>query len=411
MKSALSLMATKTFRPSFRFAFWMGVSVLSALLVAYAFWPSASQVDTGQVTRGELVVEVRAEGRTRVRELYVVTAPLTGHLQRIGNRTGEAVQKGDVVAVLDPTEAILLDPRSRAEAEAALASASAVLGLARAQLAEAEAVHDEASKESSRLNELFKKQVVARSAVDSADMNLETASARVAAARASVARAQAEREGARLRLDPPRPSGNAKRLRQLTAPASGKILRVHVQSETAISAGAPILEIGDPSELEVVAEFLSADAAKFNPGAEVRLTGWGGPELSGRVRSVEPSGYLKISALGVEEQRVNVIIDFDQAATAGALADAFRVDAAVTVWSSDDVLQVPVSALFRDQGRWSVFRVLDGRANITRIELGEQNQNHAAVVSGLSEGDAVVLYPDRSLRDGQRVVRRAGGAV
>lgn len=407
MNNGLSQMATKRFRPGFRFSFWVGVSFLLVLLIVYAFWPRAIQVETGHVTRGELVVEVQAEGRTRVRELYVVTAPLTGHLQRIGNRTGEDVQKGDVVAVLDPSEAVLLDPRSRAEAEAALDSASAVLGLARAQLAEAEAVRDEAAKESSRLNELFKKQVVARSAVDTADMNLETASARVDAARAAVARAQADREGARLRLEPSRPSGNAKRVRQLTAPASGKILRVHAQSETAISAGAPILEIGDPSELEVVAEFLSADAATFNPGAEVRLTGWGGPDLSGRVRSVEPSGYLKISALGVEEQRVNVIIDFDQVASAGTLADGFRVDAAVTVWSSVDVLQVPVSALFREQGSWSVFRISDGRAILTRIELGEQNQNQAAIISGLSEGDIVVLYPDRSLRDGQRVRGRA----
>jgi HlyD family secretion protein len=309
------------------------------------------------------------------------------------------VQKGDIVAVLDPAEAGLLDARSRAEAEAAFASASALLNLTKAQLAEAQSAKEEAARQASRLNALYDKQLAPLSAVDLAQTNLETALARVMAARAAVARAQADRDGAKLRLDPP----EAKGLRRLRAPAGGKILRVHIQSETAISAGAPILEIGDPSELEVVAEFLSADAARFEPGAQVRLTGWGGPALSGRVRTIEPSASMKISALGVEEQRVNVIIDLDTLPSGGVLADGFRVDAAVTVWTGTDILQVPVAALFRDHGSWSLFRVSEGRAVLSRIEISEQNQNHAAVVSGLSEGDTVILYPGRALEDGQRV--------
>lgn len=400
-------MAIKALKPGFRTTFWAGACAVLALLIAYAFWPRALQVEIGQVLKGELVVEVEAEGKTRVRELYVVTAPLTGHLRRIGNRTGEVVQKGDVVAVLDPSESVLLDPRSRAEAEAALTSASAALSLARAQLSEAEVVKEEAKLEASRAKVLFERQVVALSAVDAAVTNFEAASARVRAARAAVARAQSDRGGASLRLNPPRSPGKATRLRQLLAPASGKILRIHSQSETAILAGTPILEIGDPSALEVVAEFLSADAAKFHPGAEVRLTGWGGGALAGRVRIVEPSGYLKVSALGVEEQRVNVIIDFDQASTDVSLGDGFRVDAAVTVWSSQETLQVPVSALFREQGSWSVFRLVDGRAKLTQVSTGPQTQSQAAVVAGLSENDLVVLYPDRSLTDGQRVRARA----
>jgi HlyD family secretion protein len=209
-----------------------------------------------------------------------------------------------------------------------------------------------------------------------------------------------------MRLDPPGASAGASRLRELRAPASGKILRVHIQSEAIVAAGTAILEIGDPERLEIVAEFLSEDAAQFRPGAEVRLTGWGGQSLAGRVRTVEPSGYLKISALGVEEQRVNVIIDLNEPPADQVLGDGFRIDAAVTVWSSPDVLQVPVSALFRDQGAWSVFRVADGRAKLTRVELGHKNQSQAAVNSGLSADDRVVLYPDRSLRDGQSVRRR-----
>lgn len=396
-------MQTRMYRPGFRFTFWAGVGGVILLLLAYALWPRPAPVEIGQVSRGGLVVEVRAEGKTRVRELYVVTAPLAGNLQRIGNRTGEVVEKGDVVAVLDPAEAPLLDPRSRAEAEAAFASASAMLNLTKAQLAEAEAVKEEATREASRLNALFDKQVAARSAVDRAEMNYETARARVAAARAAVAGAQAERDGAKLRLDPPPSKGSEKGLRRLRAPAGGKILRVHAQSETAIPAGAPILEIGDPLNLEVVAEFLSADAARLSPGAQVRLTDWGGPELSGRVRTIEPSAFLKVSALGVEEQRVNVIIDLDERPPGDAFSDGFRMDAAVTVWAGSDVLQVPVSALFRDEGSWSAFRVSDGHAVLTRIEIAEQNQSQAAIVSGLSEGDMVIIYPGRELEDGQRV--------
>ena len=395
--------ANLKYRPGFRLTFWSGVGGAALLLIAYAFWPRAIPVDTGQVTRGELVVEVQAEGRTRVRELFVVTAPLSGHLQRIGNRTGDLVQKGDVVAVLDPAEAALLDPRSQAEAEAAIASASALLSLTKAQLTEAEAVKAEAAREVSRISVLFDKGVAPRSALDVAQMYLETAQARVAAARAAVARAQADQEGAKLRLDPPGPKG----LRRLRAPAGGKILRVHAQSETAILAGAPILDIGDPADLEVVAEFLSADAVRFTPGAQARLTGWGGPALPGRVRTIEPSAFLKNSALGVEEQRVNVIIDFVEAPPINTLADGFRVDAAVTVWAAEDILQVPVAALFRDQRSWSVFRVLDGRALLTRIEIGEQNQDQATIISGLSEGDTVVLYPDRALENGHRLRSRA----
>jgi HlyD family secretion protein len=399
-------MTIKAFKPDFRLVFWTAAILLLGALLVYAFWPKSVLVDIGEVTRGELVVEVSAEGKTRVRDLYVVAAPLSGRLQRIGNRTGEAVRKGDVVARLDPSEAALLDPRSRAEAQAALAAATAALSLAHAQLAEAEAVEVDAAKEAERARTLFAKQVVSRSAVDRATMNLESASARVAAARAAQAVAEADRNGARLRLDPPKASADGARLRELRAPANGKILRVHIQSEAIVAAGTPILEIGDPGRLEIVAEFLSEDAAKFRPGADVLLTGWGGPPLAGRVRAVEPSGFLKISALGVEEQRVNVIIDLVEPPADLVLSDGFRVDAAVTVGTSQDVLRVPVSALFRDQEAWSVFRVEDGRVQLTTVELGDQNQSLAAVISGLSEGDRVVLYPDRSLTDGQSVRQR-----
>lgn len=399
-------MTTKAFKPGFRLVFWAGAFALLTALLVYAFWPKAMLVDVGEVTHGELVVGVRAEGRTRVRDLYVVTAPLTGHLQRIGNRTGESVRKGDVVAVLDPSEAALLDPRTRAEAQAALAAATAALGLAQAQLSEAEAVKADAARDAERARTLFERQVVSRSAVDKAAMGLDAASARVAAARAAKAVAEADLRGARMRLDPPADSGRASRLRQVRAPASGKILRVHLQSETMVAAGTAILEIADPDNLEIVAEFLSEDAAQFRPGADVQLTGWGGRSLAGRVRTIEPSGFLKVSALGVEEQRVNVVIDLEEAPAGEGLGDGFRVDAAVTTWSAPDVLQVPVSALFRDKADWSVFRVSDGRAQLTRVEIGHQNQSQAEVVSGLSADDLVVLYPDRALRNEQAVRRR-----
>jgi HlyD family secretion protein len=400
-------MTISLFKPGFRLFFWGGAGLFLAAIVAYALWPKAIPVDMGDVTRGELVVEARAEGRTRVRELYLVSAPLAGRLQRIGNRAGESVEKGEVVAVLDPSESALLDPRSRAEAEAALKSATATLGFARAQLAEAEAIAAEASKVAVRTRTLFASEVVPQNAVDLAELELNAASARLAAARAAVTRAEADQDGALMRLDPPQVSGKAAKLKELRAPAAGKILRVHVQSEAVVAAGTPILEIGDPADIEIVAEFLSADAARFRPGAHVRITSWGGNDLVGRVRVVEPSGYLKVSALGVEEQRVNVIIDIVDALVDEGLGDGFRVAASVTVWSAPDTIQVPVSAMFRSSGAWSVFRIEDGRVRLIPVELGIQNQQRAQIVSGLSLGDRVVLYPDRSLQDGRSVRLRA----
>lgn len=391
------------FKPDFRVIFWGVACALLALFGAYAFYPDAVPVDTAEITRGGLVLEVRAEGRTRVQELYVVSAPVTGRLARIGNRTGEEVKAGDHLATLYPADYSALDPRSRAEAQAAMEAAKAALQIAEANLSEAELIAQETAKNASRVKALLDHQIVSEAAMDRARLDSDSAAARLVAARSAAAVAQAEVEGARSRLAVPESPGVVKDARTLSAPASGRILRVHQQSEVMVAAGTPLLEIGDTAHLEVVAEFLSEDAASIFPGADARMWHGGSKSLAGRVRYIEPSAFMKISALGVEEQRVNVIIDFSEREQVGGLGDGFRLETAVATASAQDVPIVPVAALFRDRGQWSVYRVISGRARITPVETGIQTQEYAEILNGLTQGEKVILYPDRSVSDGRRV--------
>lgn len=395
---------------NFRTLFWGAAALVVLVLLVLAFRPQPVLVDLGAADEGALTVMVRDEGRTRVREVYAVSAPIGGRLLRVGNRAGERVQAGEVVASILPGDPALLDARSRSEAEAAVRSAEAALVFAQAEAERAGVQAGFARTEAQRIETLFQTGVASQGALDRVRLELRTAQAGLNTARANVARVEAELAAARARLNPPANGGGNGGVVEIRAPVSGRVLRVLQESESVVAPGTPVMEIGDPADLEVVAEFLSTDAVQVREGAEARIEAWGGADaLRGRVRLVEPYGFLKISALGVEEQRVNVIIDFlDEPALWSALGHGYRVEAAVVVWHEDNATRVPVAALFRQDGGWAVFRAVNGRARLTMVETGRDDGRMAQVVSGLQPGEAVVLYPGRELRDGAAIRRRGG---
>ncbi len=390
---------------NFRTLFWVAAALALAALLVFAFRPQPVLADLGEISRGPLTVAVRDEARTRVRDIYVVSAPVSGRLLRIGNRAGERIEAGAVIAIIQPAPATFVDERSRQEIQAGVRSAEAALALARAELDGAEARLAHARIEAGRTETLFAATVASQSALDRARLDVRTADAAVGNARAGVGVRQAALEAARVRLIEPAAASAGGRAVTIRAPVAGRVLRVLQESESVVAQGAPVMEIGDPRDLEVVAELLSSDASRIVVGAPAVIDAWGdGPALQGRVRQVEPYGFLKVSALGVEEQRVNVIIDpIEPPAAWAAVGHGYRVEAAVTIWREEAVVRAPVSALFRHQGQWAVFRVERGRARLRRVEIGQNNGELAEVRSGLSPGDRVVLHPGQSVSNGVRI--------
>ena len=389
----------------FRTLFWLAAALVLAVLLVLAFRPRPVLADIGEIARGPLTVAVRDEARTRTRNVYVVSAPVVGRLLRVGNRAGERVEAGAVIAIIQPAPPTFVDERSRREIEAEVRSVEAALALARAELDAADARRAQAGLDANRTETLFAASVASRSALERARLDLRTAAAAVDNARAGVGVREAALEAARARLIEPAAAGSGDRRVSIRAPVAGRVLRVLQESESVVAQGAPLMEIGDPGDLEVVAELLSSDAARISKGAPAVIDAWGGgPALRGRVRQVEPYGFLKISALGVEEQRVNVIIDpVDPPAGWAAVGHGYRVEAAVTVWSAPAVVRAPVSALFRHQGQWAVFKVEEGRARLRRVDIGQNNGEFAQVLAGLAPGDRVVLHPGQSIADGSVV--------
>jgi HlyD family secretion protein len=404
-------MNPKNFRLNFRTLFWSAVALVLAVLLVLAFRPRAVLVDLAAVSRGPLTVAVRDEARTRVRDIYVVSAPVSGRLLRVGNRAGERVRTGAVLALIQPAPPTLVDDRARRELEAGIRAADAARGLARAELARAEAQLAHARLEAERTETLFAATVASRSALDRARLEVRTAEAALGNARAGVDVREAELEAARARLTGPGALAASGGTVAIRAPADGRILRVLQESESVVVQGAPLIEMGDAGDLEVVAELLSSDAARIATGAPVLVEAWGGgPAIRGRVRQVEPYGFRKVSALGVEEQRVNVVIDpVDPPAAWAAVGHGYRVEVAVTVWRSAAVVRTPVAALFRHRGRWAVFKVEKGRVRLQPVEIGQNNGDLAEVRSGLKPGERVVLHPSASITDGARVRPRPGG--
>ena len=399
-------MTVGRFNIRFRTLFWMAAALGVAVVLVIAFRPRPVLVDLAEVDRGDVTAVVRDEARTRIRDFYVVSSPVAGRLLRVGDRVGERVEAGQAIAAIQPGPSPLMDDRSRRELQAAVRSAEAALGLARAEVDRAEAVLAHANVEAERAETLFEANVASRSALDRAGLEVRTASAALRNARAGVRAREADLDAARIRLREP-DLASPNRAVTVEAPITGRILRVLQESERVVAQGAPLIELGNPGELEVVAELLSSDAARIRIGAPVVIDAWGGAPVRGRVRRIEPYGFLKVSALGVEEQRVNVIIDpVERPAGWAAVGHGYRVEVSVAVRHAPAVVRLPVGALFRHQGRWAVFRIDRGRARLRLVEIGDDDGEFAEVRSGVRAGDSVVLYPGESVSDGIRVRAR-----
>ena len=377
------------------------------LLLAFAPWPKPVQVDVGTVTRGPLVVTVDDEGKTRVRDRFVVSTPVGGRVLRIELEPGDRVARGAVVARVRAEMPALLDARSRGEAQAAVDAAQATVGQARAEEQRARTTLAQVQRDASRLRELARTAVVSQQELETREAEARAAEDAVNAAVFASRAAASELARAQIRLRQP-VADPAGRIVPITSPVDGVILTRVRESEAIVPAGSPVVEIGDPGKLEIVADLLSTDAVRITTGARVIVENWGGDgPLDACVRRVEPSGFTKISALGVEEQRVNVIADFTDPAKAWArLGDAYRVEVRVVIWESGSVLKVPTSALFREGSSWAAYVVNGNRARRTLLTVGHQTGQEAEILSGLVEGQQVVQHPGDTLRDGARLAVR-----
>ena len=378
-----------------------------AAIVAVALWPQSMEVSVVHAERGPMQVTVDEDGETRVRDRFLVTAPVAGRVQRIEIEPGDKVVRGKtVLARITPAESPLLDPRTRGELSASVEAGTAAVGQARAERQRAVTTLDRARSTLRRQQELMKAGAISSDALEGAETEVASAEDALRAAEFAERRAEGELQLARARLAAPSTSGRAV---DVIAPIDGTILKRLRESEGVVPVGEPLLEIGEPDRIEIVADLLSTDAVRVSPGAEVLIEQWGGGHtLHGRVRRVEPSGFMKVSALGVEEQRVNVIIDFNDPKEVARLGDGYRVEVRIVLWKEDNVLKVPVGGLFRQGEGWAVFVVEEGRVRRQTVQLGQRNENDGQITSGLEAGATVVLHPPDTLTDGARVTVREG---
>lgn len=396
------------------------VAAAATAAVIWFGWPEPIAVDIAAVTKGPMEVTVDDEARTRIRHIYTVTAPVTGKVLRISRQNGnQSVSRhvGDqvtadetIVAVMQPTAPSFLDVRSLKEIQAAVAAAEAVVKFAEAEVRRIQAVLEFSRDELRRAQALARSDAISARALDKAKLDVETNEAALASAKAQLEVRRREQASAAARLIEPSSAISQPNLAcciQLRAPVTGRVLTIIQESETVVEAGVPLIAIGDPRDLEVVAELLSTDAVRVNVGAPVRIDGWGGPPIRGRVTRVDPAGFVKISALGIEEQRVRTTIDFvDPPDTWSRLGHDYRVIVHVTIWEGTDVVAVPIGALFRKDDNWAVFTVANGRARTTLVQIGHRNNRMAEVISGLSAGDLVVLHPSDRVKEGISVSER-----
>lgn len=381
------------------------LAIALVALALWGFWPRPAPVEVAQVVRGPLTVTFTEEGRTRLRDRYLVSAPLDGVVERIMLEPGDAITAGAEVAVLRPGNAALFDPASRTEAEARWRAAGDDLDAAIAATAAAAALRDRLQAARRRAESLAKQQLIATD-------QLDEARAQSAAAEADLRSAQARAQAARIRRDSARAvldlQGRASRTKgnrlPLTSPIDGRVIRRFLESESPVRAGQSLLELGNPQALEVIVEALTSDAMRVAPGTGVRLLRWGGSApLRGKVQTIEPGGFTKVSALGVEEQRVLVVVALPDVRRYPILGDGFRVEAEFQVWHADAVLSIPVAALFRDGDAWATYAIEQGRARLRHVRIGQMGDATAEVRGGLEPGTQVILYPGDDLHDGMRV--------
>ena len=395
-----------------RLTFWGVIVAVVAIGLAFAFRPQPVAVDVTDAQRGSLVVTVEDEGRTRVHDIYVVSAPVTGRMHRIDLHVGDPVVALEtVVAEIEPIDPAFLDPRSEAQARAEVRAAGSAEKLARAAVEMAQAELDFAHREFDRARELIQKKTISQHELDEAERGYRTRRAALLTAQAELDRNAYQLERARAQLMSPaetRSTAGKCACIALRSPVNGQILQLLQQSEGVVAASMPLVEVGDARDLEIAVDLLSSDAVKVQAGQRVIIDGWGGlAPLEGRVRLVEPFGFTKVSALGIEEQRVNVIVDIVSPRDEWQrLAHGYQIDARIVLAERADVLKVPLTALFRDGTDWAVFVVAGGRAALRHVTLGERNGIEAEIAEGLAASDRVVLHPSDRVADGVRVAPR-----
>lgn len=385
----------------------LGGLAVAAGLAFVAFRPEPVLVDLAKVTRGTLAVTIPADGRTRIREIWDVSSPILGTTRRSPVAVGDRVVAGEtVIAVVEPVTPALLDARMRAEAEAALRQAEAALAVAEAQLAEAEEARAYAQSQHDRTQALVERGVASVTRLEDADQALRAADAAVAVARSARDMQTSARDRASAALMPADQTEAAEGV-AIRAPASGVVLAVESESARSVLPGAALLSIGDPADLEIVADLLSSDAVRLRQGALAAVERWGGPPLAAQLVAVEPVARTEVSALGIEERRVDAVFDIVTPwEERPGLGHNFAVFLRITEWQAEDVLQVPVSALFRTGESWAVFRVVGGVAESVPVEIGRRSDSAAEVLSGLAEGDHVVTHPPEALAAGGIVAER-----
>lgn len=369
---------------------WTVLCVLVALLLVWLLWPRPMEQDLVTIDSGDVRVELVDEGRTRLHDVYVVSAPVSGRVLRVEVEPGDAVAKGAIIARMTQAPAGFLDTRSDLSARAAVDAAAASLRAVEVDLALARREHD-------RNRTLAEQKLVAAAAVDATQARLDSALAARDSAQANLRRAESALQPAA------KVAGDQVVIR---APVAGSVLRVPQKSENVVPVGSALIEIGDRGHIEVVAEFLSQDAVRMRPGQQATVENWGGAPLPATVDRIEPVARMKVSALGVEEQRTNVVLQFVDPAAAAALGHEFRVDVRVVVDVAANTLRAPLGALFRQGEGWAVFKVVEGIARLTAVQTGIADGNFRQITGGLAAGDLVLLFPDSSVQDGQAVIQR-----
>jgi HlyD family secretion protein len=383
------------------------IIVASAVVVLLTLWlrPTPARVDVAKVTRGSLRVTVDGEGKTRVRDRYVVATPVGGQLRRITLKRGDEVERGQVIAQIDPLPLAPLDPRQRAEAIGRVNAAEDTRHETDRMVDRNKASYEQARRDLERCEILARSGDISRQELEKAQTTVSTTLREYEAAKSKSETAAHDVEVARAALIAmnlsQRPAPAAVKIQ---APTGGRVLVVVEESERVVAAGAPLVELSNPSRLEVVIELLSTDAVKVKPGALVLIEGWGGSEaLEARLRLIEPSAFTKVSALGIEEQRVNIVADLTTASS--VLGDGYRVEGRIIMWEADDVLQVPVSALFRRGEGWNLFVVENGEAHLREVKVGQRTPFEAEIRSGVEDGAEVIVHPSNQISDGVRVER------
>ena len=379
------------------------ILMAAGILVIYTFRPKPLPVDTARATRGPLQVTIDEDGQTRAHDRFTLTAPIAGVLSRIALHEGDAVAAGTVIATIQP---LPIDSRQEAEIRASIASAEALRREAEQQVARADTAHQQAKRDLARGEVLFKQGIMPRERFEEMQSREATLAREFEAAkdRAKAAAAEVQRAEAGL-ISVPTERQEKKKAAPIRAPVDGRILRILEKSAGVVASGTPLVVLSNTNKIEIVADLLSTDAVKVQPGAAVLVENWGGEEpLRARIRTVEPFGFTKVSALGIEEQRVNIIADFiDPPANLG---DGYRVDVRIVTWDNSDVLKVPASALFRIGEVWNVFVVENGLARLRSVEVGHRNALEAEIKSGLREGEESILHPSNDIKEGVAVKPR-----